>query len=76
MSRNEKNNIINNVKKAKTTSQKVTKEDKVIKTPLYKIFMDENSTRNKKKLHLKKNQTLYSDKDTQVLKKESDFIFR
>ena len=53
MSRNEKNNIINNVKKAKTTSQKVTKEDKVIKTPLYKIFMDENSTRNKKKLHLK-----------------------
>ena len=78
MSRNEKNNIINNVKKAKTTSQKVTKEDKVIKTPLYKIFMDENSTRNKKKLHLKKNQTLYSDKDTQVqmnMKQSNKFRF-
>ena len=31
MSRNEKNNIINNIKKAKTTSQKVIKEDKVVK---------------------------------------------
>ena len=66
MSRNEKNNIITNIKKAKTSSQKTTKEDKVVKTPLYKIFMDENISKKKKKFHLKKNHTVYSNKNTQV----------
>ena len=56
MNRNGKNNIITNIKKAKTISQKNTKEDKKAKIPLYKIFMDENTSKNQKKFHLLKNQ--------------------
>ena len=61
MNRNGKNNyILNNIKKSKTISQKYPKEDynnnnRRNKIPLYKIFMEENNTKAKKKFHLMKN---------------------
>ena len=61
MNRNGKNNyILNNIKKSKTISQKYPKEDynnnnRRNKIPLYKIFMEENNTKTKKKFHLMKN---------------------
>ena len=66
MNRNEKNNIIHNIKKAKTLTQKNTKEDKKVKTPLYKIFMDENNSKTKKKFHLAKSPILSANKNSQV----------
>ena len=76
MSRNEKNNIIISTKKGKTSSQKTTKEDKEMQTPLYKIFMDENISKKKKKFHLKKNHTVFSNKNTQVQRniKQSNYF--
>ena len=75
MNRNGKNNIITNIKKAKTISQKNTKEDKKAKIPLYKIFMDENTSKNQKKFHLLKNQKIFANKDIQVQMKQSDYNF-
>ena len=57
---NRRNNyILNNIKKSKTISQKYPKEDynnnnRRNKIPLYKIFMEENNTKAKKKFHLMK----------------------
>ena len=65
MNRNAKNHIINDIKKAKTINQRNnTKEDKNMKKPLYKIFMDENYSKNPKKFHLKKNPMLHQNKNT------------
>ena len=73
MNRNGKNNIISNIKKTKTLNQKSTKEDKKAKMPLYKIFMDENNSKIKKKFHLMKNPTICVNKDIQVKMKQSEF---
>ena len=73
MNRNGKNNIISNIKKTKTLNQKSTKEDKKAKMPLYKIFMDENNSKIKKKFHLMKNPTISVNKDIQVKMKQSEF---
>ena len=65
MNRNAKNHIINDIKKAKTINQRNnTKEDKNMKKPLYKIFMDENYSKNPKKFHLMKNPMLHQNKNT------------
>ena len=55
MNGNGKNKIMNNINNAKTITQKTIKEEKEIKTPLYKIFMDDNNSKGKKKFHLMKN---------------------
>jgi len=68
MNRNGKNKILNDIRKAKTITQKNnTREDKNVKKPLYKIFMDENYTKNNKKFHLTKNPMLHQNKNAQIL---------
>jgi len=70
MNRKGKNKNMNYINKnTKAITQKNIKEEKKIKTPLYKIFMEDNNSKDKKKFHLLKNPTSYANQEINMKQK-------